>query len=310
MYDPSVGAWLSEDPLGFRSGTTNLFEYVGNNSTNFVDPTGLAAENWAWNWHHMLPQAVFTPEFLNRHQLDIDIGAAEHGFMLRGHDHTEVHRNNWNKQWEKWIQKHEKNGTRITKEMVDRQRTKMIEKFHLGEKGFPAKFPYDVKQAAYQEAERLARQAAEKAGKAGRKAASAVCEAADDVKTKGSGWKGKAKAKGVGGVVGFCLSIAANLAMGSEHPLDDALEGLDPFEPSSMGNAEIPRGETLDPSYVAWDQEQIRLNTLQAEREPGAPPRPPLIDREAAQAAHFGPARQIYPSSTPQRPPLFPGARP
>ena len=39
-YDPSVGRWLSEDPVGYRGGV-NLFEYVGDNPLISVDPTGL-----------------------------------------------------------------------------------------------------------------------------------------------------------------------------------------------------------------------------------------------------------------------------
>jgi hypothetical protein len=42
MYDPKVGRWLSEDPLGFRAGDTNLSRYVSNNPVNMVDPSGLA----------------------------------------------------------------------------------------------------------------------------------------------------------------------------------------------------------------------------------------------------------------------------
>lgn len=47
MYDPSVGRWLSEDPIGFEGGDANLERYVGNNPTNATDPTGLfAAPPW------------------------------------------------------------------------------------------------------------------------------------------------------------------------------------------------------------------------------------------------------------------------
>jgi RHS repeat-associated protein len=41
-YDPEIGRWLSEDPSGFDGGDANLYRYVGNSPTNFVDPTGLS----------------------------------------------------------------------------------------------------------------------------------------------------------------------------------------------------------------------------------------------------------------------------
>jgi RHS repeat-associated protein len=41
-YDPSVGRWLSEDPLGFAAGDANLYRYVGNSPANVTDPSGLS----------------------------------------------------------------------------------------------------------------------------------------------------------------------------------------------------------------------------------------------------------------------------
>ncbi|QDU55280.1 endonuclease toxin domain-containing protein [Aeoliella mucimassa] len=40
-YDPSIGQWLSEDPIGFEAGDTNKYRYVGNTPTTFLDTTGL-----------------------------------------------------------------------------------------------------------------------------------------------------------------------------------------------------------------------------------------------------------------------------
>lgn len=39
-YDPAVGRFLSEDPVGFNSGV-NFYGYVHNNPSNLIDPTGL-----------------------------------------------------------------------------------------------------------------------------------------------------------------------------------------------------------------------------------------------------------------------------
>lgn len=41
MYFPAVGRFTSEDPKGFAAGDENLYRYVGNNPTNYTDPSGL-----------------------------------------------------------------------------------------------------------------------------------------------------------------------------------------------------------------------------------------------------------------------------
>ena len=41
MYDPLVGRFLEEDPLGFAAGDPNLHRYVGNSPTNATDPSGM-----------------------------------------------------------------------------------------------------------------------------------------------------------------------------------------------------------------------------------------------------------------------------
>jgi len=40
-YDPAVGRFISEDPIGFDGGDVNLMAYVGNNPVNGIDPSGL-----------------------------------------------------------------------------------------------------------------------------------------------------------------------------------------------------------------------------------------------------------------------------
>ena len=42
-YDPEVGRFISEDPIGFAGGDINLYGYVGNNPLNFIDPFGYSA---------------------------------------------------------------------------------------------------------------------------------------------------------------------------------------------------------------------------------------------------------------------------
>ena len=45
FYDPSLGRWLNQDPLG-EAGGLNLYGFVGNNPNYFVDTDGRAA--WGW----------------------------------------------------------------------------------------------------------------------------------------------------------------------------------------------------------------------------------------------------------------------
>jgi len=42
-YDPSLGKWISTDPMGFDAGDANLYRYVGNGPTDSTDPGGLIA---------------------------------------------------------------------------------------------------------------------------------------------------------------------------------------------------------------------------------------------------------------------------
>ena len=41
FYDPVLGKFIAEDPLGFAGGDTNLYAFVRNNPRNWKDPTGL-----------------------------------------------------------------------------------------------------------------------------------------------------------------------------------------------------------------------------------------------------------------------------
>ncbi|HYV37231.1 MAG TPA: RHS repeat-associated core domain-containing protein, partial [Gemmataceae bacterium] len=40
-YDPKTGRWMTQDPLGFDAGDSNLYRYVNNDVTNGTDPSGL-----------------------------------------------------------------------------------------------------------------------------------------------------------------------------------------------------------------------------------------------------------------------------
>ena len=50
-FDPKAGKWISPDPIGFLAGDTNLSRYVGNGSTNRIDPSGLDWLDDYANWY-------------------------------------------------------------------------------------------------------------------------------------------------------------------------------------------------------------------------------------------------------------------
>jgi len=41
VYDPTIGRWLSEDPIDFEGGDPDLYRYCGNDPANKTDPSGL-----------------------------------------------------------------------------------------------------------------------------------------------------------------------------------------------------------------------------------------------------------------------------
>jgi RHS repeat-associated protein len=65
-YDPAQHRWLSPDPIGFAGGDPNLYRYVGNDPTTFVDPSGLLDEppgGWEsprWEWAKGLVGGFFS----------------------------------------------------------------------------------------------------------------------------------------------------------------------------------------------------------------------------------------------------------
>ncbi len=41
FYSPSIGRFISEDPIGLAGGDLLFYRYVGNDPVNLVDPSGL-----------------------------------------------------------------------------------------------------------------------------------------------------------------------------------------------------------------------------------------------------------------------------
>jgi RHS repeat-associated protein len=72
-YDPQVGRFISEDPIGFAGGDVNFYAYVGNNSVGFKDPTGL----WSPEAHREIIHRAFKG-CLSEAQMDILIDASDY----------------------------------------------------------------------------------------------------------------------------------------------------------------------------------------------------------------------------------------
>ncbi len=45
-YDPAMQRFISQDPLGFAAGDTNLYRYCFNSPATFTDPSGMTASFW------------------------------------------------------------------------------------------------------------------------------------------------------------------------------------------------------------------------------------------------------------------------
>jgi RHS repeat-associated protein len=72
-YDPKIGRWLSEDPIGFEGGDANLSRYVENTPTTYIDSDGLTADDPWWNdsgWDLINPWTYPGP----RHAINFFVG--------------------------------------------------------------------------------------------------------------------------------------------------------------------------------------------------------------------------------------------
>jgi RHS repeat-associated protein len=57
-YDPKIGRFISEDPIGFEASDANLYRYVFNNPVTFIDPSGLVVERTLLTTRILIPAWV------------------------------------------------------------------------------------------------------------------------------------------------------------------------------------------------------------------------------------------------------------
>jgi RHS repeat-associated protein len=85
-YDPKTGRWISEDPIGFAAGDTNLSRYVGNSPTNFIDPSGLKKYGWH-NWEDIFGDVLRAAADYLFEGFDLDVKSnaqrVDHNFESR-----------------------------------------------------------------------------------------------------------------------------------------------------------------------------------------------------------------------------------
>lgn len=100
-YDPKLGRWASEDPIGFAAGDPEISRYVGNSPTNFVDPTGEAANSGIGPQSPKLQpypvQGVFEQNrFLGDSSATWNANPLSHGFLYTTNlDGTLLHTYSW-----------------------------------------------------------------------------------------------------------------------------------------------------------------------------------------------------------------------
>ena len=58
-YDSESGRWMSQDPMGFDAGDSNLYRYVNNRPTSATDPSGLRRRRFgAWQQYEICPTPI------------------------------------------------------------------------------------------------------------------------------------------------------------------------------------------------------------------------------------------------------------
>lgn len=88
-YDPTIGRFISEDPLRFLSGVDDFFAYVSNNPVILKDPTGLKVIkcfrrtrfNGKWRWVNILP---LYHEWIKTDTIEAGLGPAGGGIPGAG----------------------------------------------------------------------------------------------------------------------------------------------------------------------------------------------------------------------------------
>jgi RHS repeat-associated protein len=99
-YDPTLGKFLNDDPLGFAADDPNVSRYVGNSASTSTDSTGLYDGP---EWHHLYVQKY--RKYFER--IGININDRDDGYLLSTKDHQELTRR-WQKEWDQHVTEFDK----------------------------------------------------------------------------------------------------------------------------------------------------------------------------------------------------------
>lgn len=72
-YDPSIGRWLSKDPILFGGGDTNLYGYVLQDPINWIDPSGTTVNDPAGVIPDSVKQSAVYKELHNNKNINLTI---------------------------------------------------------------------------------------------------------------------------------------------------------------------------------------------------------------------------------------------
>lgn len=105
MYDPTVGRFITEDPIGFDGGDANEYRYAGNSPTNATDPTGTSTLTVDYSSVQRYPNAVGSVQEQDGTSMSVWVAgnvtlvneknARDEGFMQFGAQGPDASKSQW-----------------------------------------------------------------------------------------------------------------------------------------------------------------------------------------------------------------------